>query len=360
MVTKRDYYEILSVARNAITDDIKRAYRKIALEFHPDRNPDSEAEAKFKEASEAYEVLSNSEKRAIYDRYGHEGLQTGGFHAGFSDVDDIFSSFGDIFEEFFGFNGRGAKQRGPRPGEDLRYDLNITFQEAFTGLEKEIQVTRQEACELCKGKGYPADCAPKICNTCHGQGQILRSQGFFAISSTCHRCHGTGMTIDKYCEDCRGHGKVRLSKKIKVKIPAGVDNNMRLRLSGEGHAGEVNAPHGDLYVFIFVKDDPHFKREGDDLMMRYDVSMVDAALGAEVTVTTLDGEAKLKIPAGTDTGEVLTLPNQGMPRVNGKGRGKLHVSIFVDTPKHLTHEQKVLLEEFQNLQPAKKKKGFFG
>lgn len=342
---KRCYYEILEIDRNAGEEVVKTAYRKKALAFHPDRNNSADAEELFKEASEAYEVLSDPQKRQIYDRYGHEGLDRRGMHHGYADVSDIFSHFTDIFDDFFGFGGGVRGRNGPRPGRDLRYDLAINFRESYQGVEKKIQVSRYESCEECDGKGHPADAPPQTCPHCHGRGQLVHSQGFIAFSSTCSACGGQGKVLTKFCKTCEGLGRVEQAKSLKVKVPPGIDHGMQLCLRGEGEAGEVGHRSGDLYVVIHVQPDGRFHREGDHLVIRQKVNVVQAALGRTITVETLDGKEELKLPEGVQSGEVLKMKGRGMPRLQKSGRGDLLVQILVETPRKLTKKEKKLLEE---------------
>lgn len=342
----RDYYEILGVTREASAAEIKSAYRKKALEFHPDRNPGHEAEDRFKEASEAYEVLSDSQKRSLYDQYGHAGLQGQGFH-GFSDVGDIFSHFSDVFEDFFGLGTRRSRHRtGPAPGHDLRYDLEVSFDEAFQGVEKKIEVERREECPACGGQGYPKGQEPIVCRHCGGKGQLYHSQGFFTISSTCGACQGQGRVVKEHCPECRGHGSVARSKKMSVKVPPGVDNGTQLCLRGEGEAGKRGGPPGDLYVVLHVAEDTRFQRHGADLHLERKVSMAAAALGLEIEVPGPEGPEQLRIPPGAQTGDILKLSGKGMPQLRDKGRGDLHVHLFVETPRKLSPKQEELLRAF--------------
>lgn len=349
MMEKRDYYEVLGVSRDAAEAEIKKAYRKLALQFHPDRNPgDREAEEHFKEAAEAYEVLRDSEKRRIYDRFGHEGLQGSGFR-GFSGFEDIFTSFGDIFEGFFGF-GRGQQGRARgRQGRSLRYDLELTLDEAFGGKEQEIVFQRLEHCVACMGSGSRAGTSPRRCSTCRGSGQVLRSQGFFQISTTCPACRGRGEVISDPCPECNGAGKRPLERTLQVKIPAGVDDGSQLRLTGEGEPGEEGGPPGDLFVVIHVKSHPLFQREGDDLACEIPISFVQAALGDTIQIPLLgdEKEDEVKIPAGTQPGHVIQLQGKGMPSLRGyTKRGDLYVRIAVKIPQKLTQRQRELLQEF--------------
>ncbi len=359
MATKIDYYEILSISRSAGSDEVKKAYRQAALKHHPDKNPgDREAEEKFKQASEAYEVLSDPQKREIYNRYGHEGLSGTNFH-GFNNVEDIFSSFGDIFEDFFGLGGglggrRGSStgQRRAQRGDDLAYELAIDFKEAYLGCEKEIQIQKEAICEECEGRGYPSSSKPLSCNPCQGRGQVFHSQGFFTISSTCSACGGQGQVIKVLCRGCEGRGRVEREKKLKVKIPAGVDSGNRLVLRHEGGAGLQGGSSGDLYVIIQVKKHPLFERDGLDLWMKLPLSFVDAALGKKIKVPTMDEEEEVEIPPGIDAGENIQLKGKGFSELRGGGRGDLYLQIVLKTPKKLTPRQKELLLEFASEDPS--------
>ena len=339
---KRCYYEILEITRNANPESVKTAYRKKALEFHPDRNNSPAAEEQFKEASEAYEVLSDPQKRQIYDRYGHEGLDMRGLHHGYADVGDIFSHFTDIFDDFFGFGGsRGRRNR--RAGRDLRYDLAISFREAYEGTEKKIQINRYESCPDCKGQGHPADAPPQTCPQCKGRGQLVHNQGFIAFSTTCGACGGQGKVLTKACEGCEGQGRVERPKSLKVKVPAGIDQEMHLCLRGEGEVGEGST--GDLYVAVHIQADERFQREGDHLVRREKVNVVQAALGQTIHVESMDGVEELKLPEGVQTGEVLKIKGKGMPRLQKSGKGDMLVQILVETPRKLSKEQKALMEK---------------
>ena len=345
---KRDYYDVLGVPRNASDEDIKKAYRKLAMKHHPDRNPgDQEAEERFKEAAEAYEVLRDQEKRDIYDRYGHEGLAGTGFR-GFSGFDDIFSSFGDLFEEFFGFGARTGRRTRTGKGNSLRYDEELTLEEAFSGKEEEISFKKWASCESCRGTGMKPGTERKVCTTCGGRGQIFRSQGFFQISTTCPACHGQGRIVVDPCRNCNGKGKIRIDRKIVIKIPPGVDTGSQLRLHGEGEAGENGGPPGDLFVVIHVTEHDFFKREGDHLLCEIPVSFVQAALGNTITIPGLGtkGGHELRIPSGTQPGDILTLPGLGMPSLQKNKRGDLYIRVSVKIPKKLTTLQKELLEKF--------------
>ena len=361
---KRDYYEVLGLSRSAGEEEIKRAYRKLAMQYHPDRNPgDSEAEEKFKEAAEAYEVLHDREKRQLYDRFGHDGLAGTGFR-GFSGFEDIFSSFGDIFEDFFGFGNRNSRRRRSRQGTSLRYDLDMTLEEAFQGKEEEISFNRWQTCDACDGSGITPGSEPQICPTCQGRGQVVRSQGFFQVSTTCPSCEGQGHIVTDPCTECGGRGKVEEDRKITVKIPAGVDTGSQLRLRGEGEPGEHGGPPGDLFVVIHVKKHDFFTREGDHLLCEIPISFVQAALGGTVNIPVLgeDEDYELEIPDGTQPEDILTLPGYGMPALQKNRRGDLFVKINVKIPKKLTQHQRDLLEEFAKLEgikAPKKEKGFW-
>ena len=353
MTTKRDYYEVLGIDRNAEENEIKASYRKLALKYHPDRNPDDkEAEESFKEAAEAYAVLRDPEKRGIYDQYGHQGLQGTGF-SGFRGFDDIFSSFGDIFEEFFGFGGRRRSRTAARRGADLRYDLTISFMDAAFGVETEIEIAKLESCPSCQGTGCESGTTPEDCRHCGGSGQISRSQGFFSIRTTCPYCQGEGRTIPHPCPECRGTGQVEENKKVSVKIPAGVDRGSRLRLTNEGESGTRGGPPGDLYIFINVEPHEFFKRNNLDVICQIPISFVQAALGDEIPVPTLNGDKKLRISKGTQPGEVFRFRGEGIPSLRGYGRGDQIMEVVVKTPTNLNKKQEALLKEFAKLESAK-------
>lgn len=363
---KRDYYEVLNINKNAGDEEIKRAYRKLAMQYHPDRNPgDKQAEEKFKEASEAYEVLRDREKRQIYDQYGHEGLRGTGF-SGFSGFEDIFSSFGDIFEDFFGFgSSRRSRRSGPSKGNDLRYNMELTLEEAFTGKEEKLTFNKWVSCENCEGSGMTPGSEPQICSSCHGSGTITRTQGFFQINSTCPSCRGQGQIITDPCNMCSGSGKVQAEREINLKIPAGVNNGSQLRLRGEGEPGEHGGPPGDLFVIIYVKEDPFFVRENEHLICEIPIAFHQAALGDSVLIPALGDEKdhELNIPSGTQPGDVLALRGKGMPSVKGGYRGDLLVKIIIKIPKKLNARQKDLLREFAETETGKKQKkksGLFG
>jgi molecular chaperone DnaJ len=352
-VTKRDYYEVLGVSRDATEQDIKSGYRKLALKYHPDRNPgNAEAEEKFKEAAEAYAVLAD----------GHAGVSSAGGAGGFDPT--IFSGFGDIFGnlnlgDIFGFGdifGGGGRQGGPQRGADLRYDLEISFEESASGMETSVKIPRQESCEACKGSGAAPGTSPATCPQCGGRGQLRYQQGFFTVAQTCRQCGGAGRVITKACPECRGHGQVARQRTLTVRIPAGIASGQRLRLYGEGEGGPHAGPAGDLYVVVHVQEHPVFRREGDDLFCRVPVTFPVLALGGAVSVPTLAGDEKVTIPEGTQSGQVFRLRGKGMPSVSGRGRGDLHVTVDVLTPKKLTKDQRHLLEQLAKSMPVDKLK----
>ena len=344
-MAKRDYYEILSVTRTSTDIEIKAAYRKSALQYHPDRNPgNAEAEESFKLASEAYEVLSNAEKRSRYDRYGHDAVNS----PGFQDVNDVFSSFGSIFEEFFGFSQGGGKSR-MRRGADLRYDLAIEFEEAVFGVDKEIAIEKPSTCEPCKGTGAKDGSARKTCKTCGGQGQVRVTQGFFSMATTCNQCSGQGSVLENPCPGCRGEGQVLKEKKIALKIPAGVDTGLRLRVTNEGEPGQNNGPAGDLYVVLHVKESARYVRHELDLIVKEDIGVAQAILGCRKDVETLRGKQSLEIPAGTQHGTRLTIAGAGVPQIRGNKQGDLHVEVQVRIPRKLTKEQREIIVKFAEL-----------
>ncbi|NVK42082.1 MAG: molecular chaperone DnaJ [Oceanospirillaceae bacterium] len=349
-MSKRDYYEVLGVSRDTSDRDIKKAYRRMAMKFHPDRNPgDAEAEDKFKEVNEAYEVLSDAQKKAAYDQYGHAGVEQGaggfgggGFDGSFSDI------FGDVFGDIFGGAGGGGRRRSSvQRGADLRYNLDLSLEEAVRGVEKTIKVPTLVPCDTCDGSGAKPGTSAKTCGTCGGHGQVRMQQGFFSVQQTCPTCRGEGKVISDPCGSCRGHGRVEKVKTLSVKIPPGVDTGDRIRLSGEGEAGSHGGPAGDLYVQVNVLQHPIFERDGRNLYCEVPISFVDAALGGELEVPTLDGRVKLRVPAETQTGKLFRLRNKGVSPVRGGPTGDLLVRVVVETPVNLTSRQKELLKEFQ-------------
>ncbi|SEK99253.1 molecular chaperone DnaJ [Atopomonas hussainii] len=349
-MAKRDYYEVLGVAKGVSDAELKKAYRRLAMKYHPDRNPDDkEAEEKFKEANEAYEVLSDASKRQAYDQYGHAGVDPqmggGGFGGGagagsFSDI------FGDVFSDFFG-GGGGRGRGGPQRGADLRYTLELDLEEAVRGTTVTIRVPTLVACKPCDGTGAKKGTSPTTCTTCGGIGQVRMQQGFFSVQQTCPRCHGSGKMITDPCGSCGGQGRVEEQKTLSVKVPAGVDNGDRIRLTGEGEAGSSGAPAGDLYVVVQVREHAIFQRDGRNLYCEVPISFADAALGGELEVPTLDGRVKLKIPEGSQTGKLFRLRGKGVAPVRGGGPGDLLCRIAVETPVNLTKRQRELLEEFR-------------
>ncbi|MDY7033321.1 MAG: molecular chaperone DnaJ [Thermodesulfobacteriota bacterium] len=357
---KRDYYDILGVSRGSNGEEIKKNYRKLAMKYHPDRNPgDNEAEEKFKEAAEAYEVLRDPQKRQLYDQFGHEGLQGTGFR-GFSGFEDIFSSFGDIFEDFFGFGSR-RNRTAARRGADLRYDLEISFKDAAFGMETEIEIPKAVQCERCQGTGAKLGTYPVNCPGCQGRGQVTRSQGFFSVSTTCPHCNGEGKIITNPCEDCHGSGRVKRQKKVSVKIPGGVEESSRLRLRGEGEDGERGGPSGDLYVVLHVEQHPLFQRDGSDVICQVPISFAQAALGENMDIPTLEGTKKIHIPKGTQSGQIFHLRGEGARHLRGGGRGDQIVQVIVKTPTKLTKRQEELLREFAEIngENVKSKKRFW-
>ncbi|MCX6914974.1 MAG: molecular chaperone DnaJ [Verrucomicrobia bacterium] len=366
-MAKRDCYEVLSVERGAGPDDIKKAYRTLAVKHHPDKNPgDKSAEEKFKELGEAYDILSDPQKRALYDQHGHAAFdrRAGGFGAGgFHDPLDIFREvFGGsgIFENLFGGGSSDATQ--PQRGNDLRYDMEITFEEAAHGCEKEITLTKPDTCETCQGSGAEPGSRARTCPNCRGRGQVINSRGIFSIAQNCPNCQGAGQVFEKPCKSCRSEGRRERSSKIKLRIPAGVDTGSRLRSAGNGEAGFRGGPAGDLYVVLHVKAHSIFQRDGDDLLCEVPVSFIQAALGAEIEVPALDGRAAIKVPPGTQPGTMFRLKGKGIMNVQGYGHGDLHVRINVEVPTHLSAAQKAKLQEFAELCSGKESpisQGFF-
>lgn len=348
---KRDYYEVLGVARTASEQEIKSSYRKLALQYHPDRNPNNpDAEEKFKECSEAYAVLADADKRAAYDRFGHAGVGGAGAAAGFDPA--IFQDFSDLFGDFFGFGdmfGGGRRRSRAQRGPDLREDITLDFEEAVFGTETKVTVRRHETCEECKGSGAAAGKGPVTCRSCNGRGQVRYQQGFFSIARTCPTCQGTGSVITDPCLKCKGEGRVLRHRTIDAKVPAGVEDGTRIRFAGLGEAGAFGGPAGDLYVVLHVKEHPFFEREGNDLYCVMPISFSQAALGAEIVVPTLEGEHTLKIPEGTQSGATLRIRSKGVPVLNGHGKGDLFVEVRVQTPGKLSKRQRELLQELDGI-----------
>ena len=364
-MSKRDYYEVLGVERQASDQQIKSAYRKLALKHHPDRNPgDKQAEELFKEAAEAYSVLADPQKRGLYDRFGHAGVSGaaagGGFDPTiFADFSDIFSGLGDAFG-FGDIFGSRRRRGGPQRGSDLRYDLEITFEESAKGVETTIQIPREETCETCSGSGAAKGSSAETCAQCRGAGQLRYQQGFLTVARPCPNCRGTGKTIAKPCTSCRGAGRVGRERSLTVKIPAGIATGQRLRLYGEGEHGSAGGPAGDLYVVVHVQEHAFFHREGDDLYCELPMAFHVLALGGEVHVPTLDGREELNVPAGTQPGTRFKLRGKGMPSVSGRGHGDLHVITRVSVPKKLTKEQRHLIEELKRTMPPDRLEGEAG
>jgi len=348
MNEKRDYYEVLGVQRNASAEEIKRAYRKLAMQYHPDRNREEDASAKFKEVNEAYEVLHDGEKRQMYDRYGHAGMRGpgGGNAQDFSN----FTGFSDIFEEFFGFGRSNAtNRRAPRRGADLRYMLTLEFEEAIFGSDKEIEVAHSDNCPVCQGSGAEPGTSPKRCPQCNGTGEVRRMQqtilGSLVNVSTCDRCNGEGEIVATPCHECRGYKRVQREHKLTVQIPAGVDDGTQIRLAGQGEPGANGGPAGNLYVQLKVKEHKFFRRQDNDILLDVSINIAQAALGDEISVPTLDGDVTLKIPAGTQTGRTFPLPDKGVPFLRRQGRGDELVTVHLMTPESLTEDQRKLLKQ---------------
>ncbi|MGO8902917.1 MAG: molecular chaperone DnaJ [Isosphaeraceae bacterium] len=360
--TKRDFYEVLGVARDSDADDVKRAYRQMALKFHPDRNPgDKDAEKKFKEAAEAYEVLSDPEKRQRYDRYGHAGLDGAAVHD-FRSTDDIMSAFSDIFGGGLFGDLFGERRRGPRPGPDLLMKLEIELVEAARGTSRGIEVSRQEFCSDCRGSGSRKGTSPTTCNYCGGRGQIVQARGFFQVATTCPACGGDGVRVTDPCPTCRGAGRTPSASKLQVDVPPGVESGMWLQLRNQGELGDIGAPRGNLRIQVVVKRHPFFERRRNDLFCQVPISFAQATLGAEIQVPTLDGPDTVMVPRGTQSGEMIRIKGRGMPDISGRGRGDELVEVVVETPRHLTPRQEELLREFAEIeheQVSPRRKSFF-
>lgn len=366
----RDFYEVLGVARDSDQDSIKKAYRKMAMQFHPDKNPgNAEAEEKFKEAASAYEVLGDPQKRAQYDRFGHAAFNGGrGGGGGFQDVDDIFSSFSDVFGDIFGMGGgqrRGSQRSGPRRGADLRYVTEITLREVIEGADREIEFDTEEQCSSCAGAGAEKGSDVEVCSMCRGQGQVVRSQGFFSMASTCPQCQGEGRIVKNPCKPCKGTGRARKKRKIQINIPAGVDTGTRLRVTGEGQGGFKGGSDGDLYVEISVKDDERFDRQGDHLIGSIEVDYLQALLGADVEVETVTGEKTIQVPRGTNPGETIKVPGEGIPSLRGQRRGDMLLQVHVIFPEKLSSEEEEKLREIASVRgvevsKSSGKSGLFG
>jgi len=370
MATKRDYYEVLGIRRECTIEEIKKSYRQLALKYHPDRNPgDEEAEARFKEAAEAYEILSDDGKRQRYDRYGHAGLQGGAGAHDFRSTDDIMSAFGEIFQNAFFGDMFGQRKRGPRPGADLAIKMEIDLMEAAKGVTKTISLNRGEPCRGCSGSGARKGTVATSCTYCGGQGQVIQSRGFFQVATTCPACGGEGMRISDPCPDCRGTGRTNERVQLDVEVPPGVDTGIWLQIRNQGELGDPGAPRGNLRIQIQVKSHDVFERRGNDIVCQFPIHFSQAALGAEIEVPTLEGRDKLTIPRGTQSGEVFRLRGRGIPDVNGRGRGDELIEVVVETPRHLTPRQEELLRaladiDHESVMPRRKSffeklKGYF-
>ncbi|HEY7785218.1 MAG TPA: molecular chaperone DnaJ [Pyrinomonadaceae bacterium] len=353
-MSKRDYYEVLGVSQTATDQEIKSAYRRLAVKYHPDKNPnDASAEEKFKEAAEAYSVLADAEQRRRYDRFGHAGVSSSAGASwgapGFGGIEDILGDlfgFGDVF----GSGRAGGRRSTAQRGADLRYDLEISLEEAYAGMTAQLRIPRLETCETCTGSGAASGTSPETCQTCNGSGQVRYQQGFFSVARTCHTCRGTGRVIKTPCTECRGVGRVEREKQMEVKIPAGVETGSRLRVQGEGESGSQGGPSGDLYVVIHIAEHEQFERQGSNLYASLPITFAQAALGSDVSVKTMDEDERLKIPMGTQTGTVFRLKGKGMPVLGGRGKGDLFVSVTVVTPTSLTREQRKLLEQLEAIE----------
>src|ERR671931_1218412 len=348
-MAKRDYYEVLGVARSATEAELKAAFRKLAMQHHPDRNPgDKDCEHRFKEINEAYEILKDPDKRAAYDRFGHAAFEHGGGGHGFGS--DFASSFADIFDDLFGMGGRRSRSSGRERGADLRYNMEISLEEAYAGKNAQVRIPTSVTCEACSGSGAKSGTRPKACPTCGGQGRIRHAQGFFTLERTCPACQGRGQVIDNPCPSCSGSGRVTRERSLSVNIPAGVEDGTRIRLAGEGEAGVRGGPAGDLYIFLSIESHQFFQRDGADLHCRVPISMVTAALGGSFDVPTIDGgKTKVKVLEGTQSGRRFRLQGKGMPVLRSKQVGDMYVQVVVETPQNLTKRQKELLAEFEKI-----------
>lgn len=356
-MAKKDFYQILGVNRGASAEEIKKAYRKLALQHHPDRNHDNpEAEEKFKEASEAYSVLGNIEKRQVYDQYGAEGLRAGGGQDFGFFSDSIFSDFGDILGDLFGFGGSfsgGRQRRGPRKGSDLGLEVALELEESFLGVEKEVAVERETNCDGCDGSGSEPGEAAEVCRKCGGSGNVRVSQGFFSVATTCSACGGRGRVITHPCKKCRGQGRLRQAKKIKVNFPAGIDEGNRLRVTAEGEGGREGGPPGDLYIMVKIKPDKFFQRQGNDLLYSLPLSFSQAALGDNVSIKTFEGTEKIKVPPAAQNGQVLKIKGKGFRQVNRWSRGDLLIQIYVVTPRNLSRQETELFKKLREIEAAR-------
>lgn len=357
----QNFYDTLGVDRSAPAAEIKKAYRKLAMKYHPDRNQgDTEAEGKFKEAAQAYEVLSDSDKRKIYDQYGAEGLKNSGFRGGAGNFEDIFSNFGDVFGDLFGFSGGRREQNGPIQGADLRYDLTISFMDAIHGSEHKVEITKRDTCWTCEGTGARPGHKPETCGMCQGTGQVTRSQGFFRVATPCPQCRGQGRVIKEPCTDCNGGGLVHKNKTVSLKIPAGVDTGARMRLRNEGEGGRRGGPAGDLYVVIHVETHEFFERDGDRIYCQIPLTMTQAALGCTLDIPTVHGDTSFTFPKGVQSGQAFHLEGKGAPSLRTKSTGEMVIEVQVRTPTKLTKKQVGLLKEFAEIENAKQTdEGFF-
>ena len=352
MTEKRDYYEILNVSRDASSDELKKKYRRLALKYHPDKNPgNKESEEKFKEAAEAYQVLQDPKKREIYDQYGHQGLEGNG--SGFRGFEDVFSGFGDVFEDLFGFNGNRRSRNRVQPGRDLQYNIQLDFMEAAFGIEREITIKKKARCSECDGRGNEKETIIETCPVCKGSGKVTRAQGFFTLQTTCSKCEGTGVHIPHPCKACRGNGKTIIEKKVSISIPGGVDTGSRLRLTGEGEDGDPGGLPGDLYVSIRVQPHDFFQRDHSDVICQVEISFIQAILGDKIEVPTLEGKKILEIPRGTQYGDLFTFHGEGIPSLRYKERGDQKIQVLIKIPTNISKKQEATLKEFKKLESKK-------